>query len=113
MIRNITGEEGARFLALMRALDQESSFMLLEPGERHDAITEIEAYLNGISQSPVKALFVAEEEEELVGFVEVTGDEFKRIRHRAEIVIGIREAYQGKGLGKALIAQAIQWAKEN
>ena len=35
-----------------------------------------------------------------------------RIKHRASVVIGILEKYNGKGYGKRLFQKAEEWAKE-
>ena len=113
MIREVQLADAKTYLDLMEALDQESTYMLFEPGERKQTHPEFENLLNEFITSQNKVLFVAEEEGVLVGFVEVNGEDLRRIRHRADLIIGIREAYQGSGLGKALIAQAIEWSKSN
>ena len=113
MIREVQLADAKTYLDLMEALDQESTYMLFEPGERKQTQPEFENLLNEFITSQNKVLFVAEEEGVLVGFVEVNGEDLRRIRHRADLIIGIREAYQGSGLGKALIAQAIEWSKSN
>jgi RimJ/RimL family protein N-acetyltransferase len=111
MIREIKLQDAQNYLDLLKELDQESAYMLFEPDERSQTLTELEDYLKELTMSQTKTLLVIEEEGTLVGFVEVIGNELKRTRHRAGLVIGIRKAYQGKGLGKELLGQAIEWAK--
>jgi RimJ/RimL family protein N-acetyltransferase len=113
MIREIKLQDAKSYLDLLKVLDQESTYMLFEPDERSQTLSQLEDHLKDLTMSPVKTIFVAEEEGTLVGFIEVFGDELKRIRHRACLVIGIREAYQGRGLGKELLSQTIEWAKAN
>ncbi|GGE41097.1 GCN5 family N-acetyltransferase [Pullulanibacillus camelliae] len=112
-IRAVEVSDAAQFLQLSQTLDRESTFMLYEPGERQLTIDEQKEALQSIVEDTSKHLIVAEDGETLVGFVMVIGNGLKRISHRAAIVIGILSAYQGKGLGRKLLAAAEKKAKES
>ncbi|MEO2582607.1 GNAT family N-acetyltransferase, partial [Clostridium tertium] len=51
--------------------------------------------------------------ENIIGFLSAQRGVPKRIRHTAYIVVGIREAFRGIGIGKKLFSELDIWAKEN
>ena len=71
----------------------------------NDPGADIDRYL----ESPGAAIFVADQGDELVGSVCVGGD-----GHRAYVYyVAVAPAQQGKGLGRALMAAAEDWAREH
>ncbi|MCE1245410.1 MAG: GNAT family N-acetyltransferase [Firmicutes bacterium] len=113
-IRMITESDAEKFLELSKKLDQETRFMMLEPGERNTTVEEQENQLRQLLTSGNSMIFVAEREEtgELVGYIGLFGGRYIRISHCAHIVMGILENYRGQGLGKAFMQTAEQWARD-
>ena len=111
-IRPISSNDAAQFLALRRQLDEETAFMLLEPGERTMTLVEQEAELLRIEQRSDNLLLVAEKNAQLVGYLEAIRGEYRRNRHCAYIVIGILQAFTGQGLGTQLFAKLEEWASQ-
>ncbi|WP_347319904.1 GNAT family N-acetyltransferase [Rossellomorea sp. RS05] len=54
----------------------------------------------------------AEASGEFVGYIMIMAESTRKTSHRAYMVIGIRKDWRGKGLGKSLIREGIEWAKE-
>ena len=99
---------GGRYLR-----DGETSFMLLEPGERRATETDERARLESIAKQTNSVVLVAEEEGRLVGYVAASGGAFHRNRHAAYVVIGIRRSHAGQGIGTQLLTRLEQWALAN
>jgi RimJ/RimL family protein N-acetyltransferase len=51
------------------------------------------------------------EKDRVVGHVDLTGASLYSALHRARLGIGVERSYRGKGIGSALLAAAIQWAR--
>jgi RimJ/RimL family protein N-acetyltransferase len=49
--------------------------------------------------------------DQVIGEVDITIESFKRLRHRGSLTIGVHPRWQGLGLGKILLEEAISWAK--
>ena len=63
--------------------------------------------------NPYDAIFVVEVEEELVGFILAKGSSLERIRHRANLIVGVTNHWQSKGLGTKLFQEVESWAKKS
>ncbi|MDM5154607.1 GNAT family N-acetyltransferase [Bacillus sp. DX1.1] len=111
MIREILVEDAAAFLQLGKQLDEESTFMLLEPGERDMTIDQQKNMIKQFLESENSTIFVAIEEGRLVGFLLAAGGKAKRNQHAARIVIGILQEYARRGLGTTLFKELEKWAR--
>jgi RimJ/RimL family protein N-acetyltransferase len=102
--------DAAALLRLKQRLDQESSFMLFEPGERDASVDILAAQLSDTARSRNSAVIVAELDGDLAGYVEVSGGSFRRTRSTAYLVIGVVAAASGRGIGRSLLEEAKRWA---
>ena len=111
-IKKIQMEDANNYLNMLLNLDNETKFMMFEPGERP---TDINIIKNIIEKSinGDNLILVATNEENIVGFLSVEKGEYKRIKHTGYIVVGIREKYRGKGIGSKLFSELDIWAIEN
>lgn len=90
--------------------------MALWPGTREDHAREIEGYFSGACRFVDQTFLHETEDGQIVGFVEL------RLRDYAEGSLApkvpylegwyVEDAWQGRGIGRALIARSERWAKE-
>ena len=111
-IRKIQMEDANNYLDMLLNLDNETKFMMFEPGERP---TDINIIKNIIEKSinGDNLILIAIDEENIVGFLSAQKGEYKRIKHTGYIVVGIREKYRGKWIGSKLFSELDIWAIEN
>ncbi len=108
-IRKIDQSEARAYFECLKSIDQETKFMMFEPDERQFNEELIVNYLSDESD-----LFLGVfSEHEIVGFLAAKRGTFRRIRHSAYIVIGIRHAFQGQGIGSKLFDKLDEWARKN
>lgn len=111
-IRAVTGDDGKQFAELLLSLDNETKFMMYEPGERD--ITEemmcnrIEGMINSGSIS-----FGAFDVDKMIGFAMLMRGHANRILHSGYIVVGVLKEASGKGIGSKLMMKTEEWATEN
>jgi RimJ/RimL family protein N-acetyltransferase len=110
-IREIREQDAAEFLALCKRLDGETAFMLLEPGERTKTTAEQGDLIRNILSKENQTILVAQTEGQLVGYIAGLGGNYRRNRHKADIVIGILLDYSGRGLGTRLFTALKDWAR--
>lgn len=111
-IREIRESDAEAFLGLCRRLDQETRFMLFEPGERGSSVEEQRAQIKNILAGENQTLLVAQEGRDLVGYIAAIGGSVRRTRHRAHIVVGVLQEFTGRGIGTRLFQEAEKWARE-
>lgn len=110
-IREVTPHDAARLLNLRLALDLETDYMMFEPGERVSTVEDELAHIVDVCARHNSTILVACVGDEIVGYLEASGGSFRRNQHMAEIVIGVRAGYGGRGIGTHLFEQLERWAK--
>ncbi len=110
-IREIRPDDAEDFLRLCLQLDQETRFMMLEPGERHASIDEQRSEIARILERENSTILVATDDDRIVGYVAAYGGEFRRNRHSAYIVAGVLTSHAGKGIGSRLFSHLVDWAR--
>ncbi|MDW4447638.1 GNAT family N-acetyltransferase [Staphylococcus saprophyticus] len=108
-IREIGINDIDPFVKLLTTIYDESDYLIYNSGEyapsNNDAIANLEHYIT----SPSNAIYVAENNDELVGFAIVTTGNFERTRHEAIFSMGVIRHYREKGLGQSLINSVEAW----
>lgn len=102
--------DAAGLLMLKQALDRETQFMLLEPGERTEGPGDVAADLDQVAREDNSMVLVAESAGRLAGYAEARGGQFRRNRGTAYVVIGVLAAAGGKGVGTGLLEGLKRWA---
>ena len=84
---------------------------MLEPDERRETSSEVAAQLEETQRRGNSVVLVADDQETLLGYVEADGGRFRRNRHSAQVVIGVRQHAAERGLGRALLQELSRWAE--
>lgn len=109
-IRTITENDSEQFLLLCKSLDQETQFMMLEPGERTMTVDEQRQRIQSLLSQDNQMILIIEDGNRLVGYLGAYGGGYQRNRHSAYIVTGILQEYAGRGLGQKLFEALETWA---
>ena len=113
-IRFVQNKDTESLFHMMCILDEETPFMMYEPGERKKNINAINNLKHKINNASDDFILIAENRHgEIVGYIWAERGRFNRILHTAYIVIGIRKEYQQQGIGTEFFKQLDQWAKAN
>ena len=118
--RQIKREDVRAFYDCMKAIDQETEYMLYEPDERvwNQDLLEVKMqreqdFLEVKMQREQDFLVGAFEEKDIVGFLSAERGTARRIQHSAYIVVGIQKAYCHRGIGSQFFAMLDDWARTN
>lgn len=112
IIREIQESDAKLFLDLLKSLDNETNFMLYEPGERKSTLDDVRLQIRKVFDTS-SLLLVVEEHGKLVGFLSGDRGFAKRVSHSCYIVIGILKDFAHKGLGTMLFIEMEKWAQSN
>jgi RimJ/RimL family protein N-acetyltransferase len=111
-IRPIRPEDAEAYTRLLAQVDNESAFLLFEPGERTTTGAQWRTMISAMATEEVSTILVAEHEGELVGFLRARGETIRRLRHMLYLVVAVREAFAGQGIGTQLFMAVEEWARE-
>lgn len=110
-IRRARPSDAPNVIALIDAVGAEGIWLATE---RYIPTLHWELVLHQPDQEPRALLLVAETQERIVGWCRVFPCTFgNKSRHVADVGIGVHQDFRGRGIGKALMQNAIAWAREN
>jgi len=112
-IREIKVEDAKNFIELVKEVESNSPYMLMEPGERKTTPEQQRKQLEKMKQQNNSTIFVAEENADLVGYLVAMGGSARRTENSAYIMIGILPGYRGKGIGTELFNRVVEWAPKH
>ena len=110
MIRMATGSDKDALLDLQRRLDAQSSYMLLEPGERDPDPTSLQRRLDAQREMGSFDLVSTDGDKDgppYVGWLAVDVAPYHRAAHLGYLVLGVDADAAGRGVGGALTAAAV------
>ncbi|WP_322922781.1 GNAT family N-acetyltransferase [Paenibacillus campi] len=99
-------------IRMKRRLDEQTTFMLLEPGERMMGESEQRDMIRYALRSANSNIFLAEHEGQIIGYLEAMGGKVTRNRHSVYIVVGVLQQYANRGIGRRLFQTMLHWAED-
>lgn len=110
IIRKINFEEAEALANLKIALSQETEFIPFLDIDKDDLVSHTKDELKQLPSNN-RAIWIVKDAENLVGYLDIYRYLMPKVSHAAFIEVGIRESYQGLGLGSRLIHKSELWAK--
>lgn len=111
-IREISIKDVEPLTTLMKQVFDESDYMLYDPGEYMPSLENVISHIEAVITSPYLTILVAENEQQLVGYLTVTTQKLHRIEHHAQISMAVLREFQGQGIGFDLLRQCKTWCQE-
>lgn len=113
LIREIKLDDAENLVNLIKKVESESQYMLFESGERNIGPEKQGKRIEAMKKEGNSTIFVAEENDELVGYLIAMGGSAKRNKHSVYLIIGILSGYRGLGVGTKLFKQLEEWTTEH
>lgn len=98
---------------VQKAVIAEGGYLMTAPEEFVKTIEQHEEWIKRITASEREALFVAERDGEVAGFIMFQSPGRKRLSHTGTFGIMISKEHRGQGLGKLLLKTLLDWAEQN
>jgi RimJ/RimL family protein N-acetyltransferase len=109
-VRDAELSDAAAVLKMLNELDQETRFMMLEPGERALDVARFAGWLADLRLRE-DCYLVAVRAGEVLGFTHAERGLYRRNRHSANVVMGLLPQARGQGLGTKFLREIDLWAK--
>jgi putative acetyltransferase len=110
-IRAARPEDAATLVALGSAVGREPESWLLNTDGWRSAAEE-RRYLRALKRHPDAAVFVADDDGAIVGRLSIARDPHSASRHVADLGLMVAATHRRRGIGRALLEQAVAWARD-
>jgi RimJ/RimL family protein N-acetyltransferase len=110
LIRDALPQDAVASIALRKAIFGETDFLLYAPDEYVSTPEELSAQLESITASGHSRSLLAEIDRTPVGLLGAIGSSVPRLRHAAQLYVGVLRSYWSRGVGSALLAEVLAWA---
>ena len=110
-VRQAKAEDAGALVALGAAVGREpEGWLLTTDGWR--SVGEERRYLRALKRHPDAAVFVADDDGAIVGRLSIARDPHGSSRHVADLGLMVASSHRRRGIGRALLEQAVAWARE-
>lgn len=109
-VRRAVASDAPALVDLVLAVTAEPEGWLIAGGPAR-GVGEERRYLRAVRRSPHAAVFVAEAPEGIVGRLSVARDPHPASAHVADLGLMVAIGYRRRGIGRALMEQAVEWAR--
>lgn len=111
IVRRARPEDAVPLVALGSAVGREpGAWLLTSDGWR--SVGDERRYLRALKRHPDAAVFVAEDDGAVVARLSVARDPHSSSRHVADLGLMVAATHRRRGIGNALLEQAVAWARE-
>jgi RimJ/RimL family protein N-acetyltransferase len=111
-IRRARPGDAAALVGLAEAVGAEPEGWLISDSSWRSVGAE-RRYLRAVRRHPDAAVFVAETEADVVARLSIARDPHPASRHVADLGLMVAAAYRSRGIGRALLEQAVAWARSS
>src|SRR3990172_8891811 len=111
-VRPATPSDARKVVDYLRAILQDRQSSIADQDEMILDVMTGREHLRRILENPLSCVYVAETENEIVGFLTCECGRRRKIRHTAEIGMSVRDDYRRQGVGSALLEVVETWARE-
>lgn len=111
VVRHAAPADAAALVELGRAVGSEAEGWLISDAAWR-GVSEERRYLKAVRRFPHAAVFVAEAEEGVVGRLSIARDDHPASRHVADLGLMVAAGHRRRGVGRALLEAAEEWARE-
>ena len=112
-IRNFTETDSQKFINMLMQLDNETRYMMYEPGERKITTSQLNSKFMQPSNKLLTLLIDDLDNSCIGGFLSAERGGHRKIQHSAYVVIGMLKQYRHKGFGTKMFKMLDEWALSN
>jgi GNAT superfamily N-acetyltransferase len=109
-IRPATQSDLDGLVAVMREVTEEETYLAAESVV--ELLDDEEVVLRN-DKREFRMFFVATVDERVVGWVHLRSPNFAKLRHTAELTMGVEAEHRGHGIGSRLMEHGLEWAASN
>jgi RimJ/RimL family protein N-acetyltransferase len=113
MIRRAATEDAQNMINFYNVVGGESDFLSFGANEFKRDLEEYKEYITVTSKEPNSVMLLATIESEIIGIATINSSQKDRTKHVGTLGIVITDKFKGLGLGKVLMNELLEWARQN
>src|SRR5512147_2627835 len=102
-VREIIPDDAAPYWQLRQQIDRETEFLRFEPDDWLVTTQHVRSRIELILATDNQTIFVAENEDRLIGFLWAGGGLYRQNHHKVHLILGVLQAYARQGTGTQLL----------
>jgi len=111
--REATSEDVHAYMNLAKSIFNSTSFTITQSDEFTISIEDQKERILGYQKNESSLLLLVETDGKIVGNIEFSANQKRRIQHSGEFGMGILKEYRNLGIGGFLLYQMLTWAQRN
>lgn len=112
-IRRAATDDAQNMIDFYNVVGGESDYLSFGANEFKRDLQEYKDYITATSQEPNSIMLLATIDSKIIGIATINSSQKERTKHVGTLGIVVSEKYTGIGLGKALMNELLEWAKQN
>ncbi|MCD1277474.1 GNAT family N-acetyltransferase [Streptococcus sinensis] len=112
-LREAEQTDAETLIAFLNQVGAESDYMTLDEAGILMDEGQMASFIQHQTESENQLYLLALLDDEIAGLVSITADFHERIRHIGQVFIVVKKAFWNQGLGRILLAEALDWAENN
>lgn len=113
IIRTARLEDAESILSIQNSVIAEGEYLITIPEEFNKTPVQQREWIQRITENERENFLVAEINGEIVGWLAFQSQNRKRMSHIGSFGMMISKHYRGKGIGKMLLEELMEWAEKN
>jgi len=111
-VRHITPHDAAAYWQLRQQIDHETEFLRFEADNYLQTTQRVRGRIELMLASDNQTIFVAEDGDQLIGFLWAAGGLYRHNHYCVHIILGVRRSYYRQGIGTRLLVACEEWARD-
>lgn len=114
VLRSPVAEDAQSLINYCTQIYASSDYVVTEPDEYISDVKNQKKWIEDFDGKEGTVCILAELDGKVIGSLDFRNNAGRRrIQHRGEFGMGVVKPWRGKGVGKALVARLVDWAKES
>lgn len=110
--REAQGTDAPAFLEFMQIVAGETDFLVMEEGGLPLTEQEMAAILSRTEEAYNQLCLLALAGSDVVGAITIHTPHQEKLSHIGDVFLAVRQAYWGQGLGRILLEEVCDWARD-
>lgn len=112
LIREAQADDAAELIAYVQRIADERTFgILLSPGEFNPTIEQEQQIIDEFAAADNSIFLVAVADGQIMGVLTCRGAPRQAIRHTTQLGMTVHREWRDRGVGRALLTHAVEWAR--